>query len=157
MNIRDYKFELREIERQIETTKRSSTAAIDQQTQLLREMQEQWSRDYVVPTINRLIAKREQIKRLIAMEKKSMAAKKSKKWPLVVQTWFDCYKKTHPGRILRWTDNTWVIVTHRLAGGGKRQHLGININTNEQILIAIGRLTSNALNVFLSRLGHKAG
>jgi len=146
MNLKDYKFDLRNVEAEIERTRRSTNAGIEQQAQILREMRESWARNFVVPTLNKLMARRAEIKRLIALEKHRLAAKKAKLPENIIQ-WFAEFSKTHPGRRIRWTNGQWIIVSY------KDRHWNVNVHEARHVRggvlkLASGKLTNARIKLF---------
>ena len=110
MRLSDYKYKLKQIGFQIDSVKRSSTPEIEDTAERLRELREYHSRTYLVPKLNELEAEQRQVKRLIAIEKKRLDAKKG--FPTAALEWFERFKKDHKGYRIRWAAGDWIIVSN---------------------------------------------
>jgi hypothetical protein len=148
MNLRHYRDKIKAIEKEMEDVKRHTTPEIEQSIQRSRELRENWARCYLCPTLNRLEAGRQQILRLMEMERKRLGAKKPA-FSESIQTWFQNYSRTHDGRYrIRAVGSSeeWVILTKLSSHGRPTEHLAYRVSEPEKTLfIRQGRLSNSVL------------
>jgi len=148
MNLKYYKEKIKAIEEEMESIKWHTTPEIEQTAQRLRELRENWSRQYTCPNLNRLEGDRQQLLRLIETERKRLAAKK----PVVpehIQSWVQNYCRTNKGKFrIRAVGGSreWVILTKVSSHGRPTEHYGLMVlEPDRHLFTRQGRLTETVL------------
>jgi hypothetical protein len=148
MNLRYYKSKIKAIDKEMESVRQNTTPEIEQTIQRLRELRENWARYYLCPNLNRLEADRQQLLRLIGMEKKRLNSKKPA-YSERIQAWLQNYCRTHEGRYkirVVGGNREWVILTKLSSHSRPTEHYALMVlDWDRALFTRQGRLTETVL------------
>ena len=161
MDLKQNKKRIKAINLEMEEVHQRTTQEIEKTAYRLRQLQEEWARNYACPILNRLLQERQHLLNINKAERMRLDAKKPT-YPEPIRNWLQTYRKTHKGTYrIRAVGNTgeWVIFTKLPDHGQRSEHFSYLLSEPEKpLLTQHGKLTKDALGQMIQatelRLAH---